>query len=141
MDVITARYSAAEKKDLAVIRRFAEAVMAAFGVDQEVVPELVLAVHEAAANIIDHGYKNRPGCIAIELVRAGSNLQIKLLDRAPIFDPTTVPTPDVSIPLDQRPYGGMGTHMMRSFTDELRYRITDEGENELVLVKFDAIQT
>lgn len=140
MDVITVRFQAAEKKHLAVIRRFAEAVMAAFGVDQEVVPELVLAVHEAAANVINHGYKNQPGCIAIEFAQAGCDLQIKLLDRAPSFDPTSVPTPDVNIPLGQRPYGGLGIHMMRSFADELRYRLTDEGENELVLVKFDAIE-
>jgi anti-sigma regulatory factor (Ser/Thr protein kinase) len=141
MAVITARFPAAEKKDLVVIRRFTEAVMTAFGVDQEVVPELVLAVHEAAANILNHGYKNRPGCIAVEFALVGDDLKIRLLDQAPIFDPTTAPTPDVSIPLGQRPYGGLGIHMMRSFADELRYRVTDEDENELVLVKFDAIQT
>lgn len=141
MDVLTARFPAAEKKDLVVIRRFTEAVMATFGADQEMTSELVLAVHEAAANVLIHGYKDRPGCIAIEFAFAGNDLQIRLFDQAPSFDPTTVPTPDVSIPLGQRPYGGMGVHMMRSFTDELRYRVTDEGENELVLVKFDAVQT
>ena len=77
----------------------------------------------------------------IEIAQAGKDLQIKLRDQAPTFDPTTVPTPDVSVPLGQQPYSGMGVHMMRSFTDELRYRVTDEGENELILVKFDAIQT
>jgi serine/threonine-protein kinase RsbW len=141
MDVITARYPAAEKKGLAVIRRFTETVMAAIGVEQEIASELVLAVHEATANVIIHGYKDQPGCVVIEIAQAGKDLQIKLRDQAPTFDPTTVPTPDVSVPLGQQPYSGMGVHMMRSFTDELRYRVTDEGENELILVKFDAIQT
>lgn len=141
MNVITARYPAAEKKDLAAIRRFTEVVMATFGVDQEVVPELVLVVHEAVANIIIHGYKNQPGSVAVEFARTGNDLQIRLRDQAPNFDPTTVPTPDVSVPLGLRPYGGMGIHMMRSFADELRYRVTDEGENELVFLKCNAIQT
>lgn len=141
MNVITARYPAAEKKDLVVIRRFVEAVMGVFGVDQEVASELVLAVNEAAANVIIHGYQNQPGCVVIEVAQAGKDLLIRLRDQALSFDPTTVPTPDVSVPLGQRPYGGMGIHMMRSFTDELRYRVTDEGENELVFVKYDVIQT
>lgn len=141
MDVITARYPVAEKKDLGVISRFTEAVMAAIGVEQEIASELVLAVHEATANVIIHGYKDQPGYVVIEIAQAGKDLQIKLRDQAPTFDPTTVPTPDVSVPLGQRPYGGMGIHMMRAFTDELRYQVTDEGENELVLVKYEAIQT
>lgn len=141
MDVITARYPVAEKKDLGVISRFTEAVMAAIGVEQEIASELVLAVHEATANVIIHGYKDKPGYVVIEIAQAGKDLQIKLRDQAPTFDPTTVPTPDVSVPLGQRPYGGMGIHMMRAFTDDLRYQVTDEGENELVLVKYEAIQT
>ena len=98
-------------------------------------------MHEATANVIIHGYKDKPGYVVIEIAQAGKDLQIKLRDQAPSFDPTIVPTPDVSVPLGQRPYGGMGIHMMRAFTDELRYQVTDEGENELVLVKYEAIQT
>lgn len=139
MEIITARFPAASHEDLVVIRRFIEAVGNAFDINQKVISELVLAVHEAAVNVIIHGYKNQPGPLIINVAQVGDDLQIKLRDQAPTFDPTTVPIPDTNLPLGRRSPGGMGIHMMRSFTDELRYRVTAGGENELVLVKYDAL--
>jgi serine/threonine-protein kinase RsbW len=65
-------------------------------------------------------------------------LLIKVLDDAPLFDPTATPTPDITVPLAQRPFGGMGVHMMREFVDELKYQVTANGRNQLTLVKHHA---
>jgi anti-sigma regulatory factor (Ser/Thr protein kinase) len=60
---------------------------------------------------------------------------VTLLDTCLGFDPTTVSSPDTSLPLAERPFGGMGVHMMREFCDELTYRRTENNENELTLLK------
>jgi serine/threonine-protein kinase RsbW len=140
MNEVSVRYPSLELKDLAEVRRFVEETATAFGGEQDAVSELVLAVNEAVCNILTHGYGTRPGIVTIDVSQDRENLEIRLRDQAPTFDPTSVPAPDITVPLNQRKYGGMGVHMMRSLTDEMTYRVTADGWNELVLVKHDALQ-
>ena len=125
----------AELDNLSLIRRFVEDAAIGFGADQEVIPDVLLAVTEAATNIMIHGYQGQPGTIEIEVSRKGDSLVVCLRDQAPPFDPTTVPPPDVTLPLEQRQPGGLGIHFMRQFMDELTYRSTPQGGNELTLGK------
>jgi len=105
------------------------------GADPEAVAELIIALNEALVNVLRHGYQQQPGRVEMTLLRQVDALQIELLDEAPLFDPTAVPTPDITVPLAQRPFGGMGIHMMREFLDELTYKATTDGRNQLTLVK------
>jgi len=96
---------------------------------------LVHAVDEAASNTIIHGYKGRPGEIEIAVSREGDNLVVRMCDQAPHFNPINYPMPDLTLPLKKRPLGGLGIYFIRNFTDDVRYRMTSEGDNELTLVK------
>ena len=98
---------------------------------------MIVALNEATVNIVRHGYQ-QPGVVEIGLYRQDHSLRIELRDDAPLFDPTTVPAPDITVPLAQRPFGGMGIHMMREFVDELSYQVTPNGRNQLNLVKHHA---
>jgi serine/threonine-protein kinase RsbW len=71
----------------------------------------------------------------MSVVCQGSIAQVTLRDNAPGFDPTTVSSPDTTLSLAERPFGGMGIHLMRTFCDELRYCRNSHGENELTLLK------
>jgi len=96
---------------------------------------LVHAVDEAASNIILRGYKGQPGEIEISVSREGDYLIVRLRDQAPHFNPTNYPMPDLTLPLKKRPLGGLGIYFIRHFTDDVRYRVNEQGENELTLVK------
>jgi serine/threonine-protein kinase RsbW len=126
---------AADVAQLATIRAFVEQHARAFGIDAFGAYDLILAVNEAATNIVVHGYRGRPGAIEIELRQLGDAIEIQLRDQAPLFDPTQVPAPDLTLPLHKRPLGGMGVHVTRELMDIIRYRVTPEGGNELTLVK------
>jgi serine/threonine-protein kinase RsbW len=126
---------AADVAQLAVIRAFVEQQARALGVDAFDIYDLILAVNEAATNIVVHGYRGRPGLIEIELRQLGDAIEIRLRDQAPLFDPTRVPVPDLTQPLHKRSLGGMGVHVMRELMDAMHYRVTPEGGNELTLVK------
>jgi serine/threonine-protein kinase RsbW len=139
MKAASFRFPAATLPDLEDMRRFVEQAAAELGASEDAVGELVLAVNEATTNILLHGYRGRAGHVDIVVERAGSDLLIRLHDAAPLFDPTLVPAPDVTLPLEMRAPGGLGVHMMRQFTDELRYRVTETGQNELILVKRDVL--
>ncbi len=96
---------------------------------------LVHAVDEAASNIIVHGYDGHPGEIEIAISRVGDDLVVRICDQAPPFNPTNYPMPDLTLPLKKRPLGGLGIYFIRHFCDDVRYRITSGGGNELTLVK------
>jgi len=126
---------AADVEQLATIRAFVAQQAQALGGDALEIYDLILAVSEMATNIVVHGYRGRPGAIAIELRPFGDAIEVRLRDQAPLFDPTCAPAPDLSLPLHKRPFGGMGIHVTREMMDSISYRVTPEGENELTLLK------
>jgi len=126
---------AAELGNLAEIHRFVRESIAGWDLAPSVVYDLQLAVEEATANIILHGYRGRPGTIEIDLSRQGDELVVRLRDDAPPFDPTGLPPPDLALPVEQRPVGGIGVYLMCQAMDEVTHRLTPRGGNELTLIK------
>jgi len=60
---------------------------------------------------------------------------ITLEDGAPAFDPTLVREPDLSIAPEARTPGGMGIHLMREGTDEIRHSARPGGGNILTMTR------
>jgi serine/threonine-protein kinase RsbW len=123
--------------DLAEVRRFVREAVADFGGSQRVADDLVQAVDEATCNVILHGYDGKPGELEIEAALRDRNIEITLLDRSSVFDPTAAPAADTSRPpVATRPGGmGMGIHLLRTMTDAVRHHVRPDGGNELTLVR------
>ena len=121
--------------NLPVIRDFVHAMAVECGLGLEAVDGVVLAVDEAVTNIIVHGYAGGGGTIDIIVERRGQSVAVCMRDNAPPFDPTRAPSPDLTIPLEDRPPGGLGIYLMRRSVDEVSHRVTPQGGNELVLIK------
>lgn len=126
---------AADISELETLQRFVEATARRLRLDESTCFDLELAITEAVTNIILHGYAGQPGRIELRIIPRGADIEVRLRDQAPRFDPTTVPPALIDLPLEQRQPGGLGLHLMRHLTDELRYRVTLAGENELRMVK------
>ena len=125
----------ADVANLEAIRKFVRKQVVAAGLGAQAVYDVVLAADEVATNIIEHGYQGKRGNIEVEVVAGDNGLTLHLRDRAPAFDPTLAPTPDINIPLGERSLGGMGIHLARNLVDEIHYRRSSDGMNELTLVK------
>lgn len=121
--------------DLGQIRQYVRETAVAGGCGLAAIDELIVAMNEAVSNIVRHGYQKEPGKIKVTVIYRADVVKVILLDNGPSFDPTTVSSPDTTLPLAERPFGGMGVHMMRAFCDELSYRKNSRGENELTLLK------
>lgn len=134
-DLMTLRFDAARLEDLAAIRGFVRDAARSFGATPEATDDLVLAVDEAATNTIRHGYGGRPGPLRVEVSWEGSAVLVRLVDRAPAFDPTGRPPPDLDTPLERRPFGGMGIHLMRVSVDRLVHRSLGRSGNDLTFIK------
>ena len=138
MKSLTIRNDTAQVRDLNDMREFLETAVLTLGGSDDDAGDLVLAVNEAVTNVLLHGYNGRPGPVTICVEVVNDDLRVVLTDNAPLFDPTRVPPPDIFLPLEDRPLGGLGVHMMRQLTDELVYRPLADG-NELVFVKRGAL--
>ena len=122
-------------EQLPALRAFVRDAATEFGAGPVITDDVVQAVDEAACNIVLHGYPNHEGEIEATAALTNRQIEIRLLDRGPEFDPTSVPVPDLGVPPLARRPGGMGVHLMRLGTDAVHHRRRPGGGNELTLVR------
>ena len=125
----------AELENLRVIRSFVGERGAALGADPDGLSDMILAVDEAATNVIVHGYRGQEGMLEVEVRPEADALVVCLHDQATPFDPDGIPAPALSAPLEKRPLGGMGVYIMRQLVDRVLHSVPPKGGNELTLIK------
>jgi len=81
-----------------------------------------LALEEHVTNVLKHGYTDE----AVHEIRVrfsciDRRLGIEVEDDGRPFNPLEQPEVDTSVPLEERPVGGLGVHLMRQFMDALEY--------------------
>jgi anti-sigma regulatory factor (Ser/Thr protein kinase) len=92
------------------------------GLSGEVIYALNLAVEELFTNTVSYGYADKGAhTIDIRLDADAAGVQLEIEDDAREFDPLKAPTPDTSKPLEERPIGGLGIHLVRQTMNEVRY--------------------
>lgn len=125
--------------DLTEIPRLATLVESFFrdhGIDSGFSVNVNLALDEVLTNIISHGYNDASAhTIHVTLVLEKEVVKTTIEDDACAFDPRTAPPPDIESPLEARPIGGLGVHLVRQLMDRIEY-VRSNGRNRLVLWKF-----
>ncbi len=120
---------------LAIIRDFIREVGRFAGIDAHLLDGIELAVDEACSNIIEHAYGGFPGeSIQLRVEVEHEIIMVTLLDRGKAFTSYEHSLPEQS-QLSSFTPGGRGLFLMHALLDDVRYRRTPEGQNELVLVK------
>ncbi len=117
------------------VRRFVREVAPGLGADEAAVRDLVQVVDEWVTNVVVHGYRGAGGPIEVELLRSGDEIVARVRDAAPAFDPATAPAFDPSLPLDRRPAGKIGIHLIRALCDRFEHRVPAGGGNENAIVR------
>jgi anti-sigma regulatory factor (Ser/Thr protein kinase) len=125
----------ASRESLKELFNFIESSLAALDMPAPWRDQMTMALDEALTNIILYAYPaGHKGPVSIRIGRAGDEITAEIVDRGQPFDPTAHPAPDISLPIEQRPIGGLGIHMMRKMVTGLRY-YREDGNNHLVLKK------
>lgn len=134
MDRTTTLVIPADLGEIPQVTTALDEAMRACGFSDEAIHGLQLAVEEAIANTIVHGYHGSIGDVAVAIHATHESAEVRIEDRAPPFNPLTFPEPDRVSDLDERPIGGLGIYLIRSMTDEVVYHYA-AGKNILQLVK------
>lgn len=123
-------------KSLAPISKFIISEAEEAGFSPSDIYAIQTAVDEACANIIDHAYGGENiGEIEIRVFEVKDALYIILKDHGEPFDPTKVPEPDITSPLEIRKERGLGIFFMRKLMDNVVFEFSQSTGNTLTLVK------
>lgn len=94
-----------------------------------------LILEELVLNTLTHGDYSGLTEIDLELESKDHALTIRLTDDGSPFNPLAdAPEPDVTLPLNERPIGGLGVYLVRTMGEELEYsRKNDRNHLKLVV--------
>jgi anti-sigma regulatory factor (Ser/Thr protein kinase) len=105
------------------------------GLPEDGILSLNLVLDEVVTNIIENAYDDAGEHeIHVMLAFEGAELTVRVADDGRAFDPLQRPPPDLDLPIEDRPIGGLGIHIVRSVMDTVAYERTD-GRNILTMHK------
>ena len=131
-----------EKKDFLVrasslkdVRSFSREVFEKFNINEDLREELVLAIAEAAQNIVKHAYKDFPNTedrMAVSISCENNKLEISFFDKGKPVEKSKVKHRAID---DVKP-GGLGTFFIQQIMDSIQFQDGEEPWiNHLVLTK------
>lgn len=103
------------------------------GLEQQLF-QIELAAEEIFTNIARYAYPNEEGIVELSCGEEGDGFAMEFADRGIPFNPLEQKLPDMDVPADERPIGGLGIYMTKQYMNEVSYTYT-EGWNRLTLVK------
>lgn len=82
-----------------------------------------LALEEVFMNIVMHGTRpDKVPRVQVSLAVATDGLTMTVEDDGPTFDPLSLPAPDITLGLAERPVGGLGVFLVRQTMDAVSYQ-------------------
>lgn len=107
------------------------------GLSDDTRNDLQVVLDEVCSNVFRHAYAAQPQAGMLRLVvrcQPGA-IEMTFIDQGLAFDPLSLPPPDLTLSLDDRPLGGLGIHLIRQMTDHQSYCHSPAEGNRLSLTK------
>ena len=94
-----------------------------------------LAIEELVTNCIKYGYDDQAEHdIELNLSASDRQLTLTIIDDGHPFNPLKAPEPNTDLPIEARPVGGLGIHLLRKLADGMTYERSD-GRNRVTIIK------
>lgn len=94
-----------------------------------------LVTEELVVNIADYAYPDGGNdFLDVEIERDEKHIMLRFCDGGVPFNPLEQPSPDISLPMEQRRIGGLGLLIVIKKMDSVTYEYTD-GKNVLTCNK------
>ena len=128
----------AELEQLQSLQEFLEKHLLQAGISDKICSQLQLAAEEVFANIARYAYPAQAGNAGISLQilpHPKGKIILQFRDNGIPWNPLTKSPPDINLPADQRPVGGLGIFLVRKIMDDCLYQYQNN-QNILTLTKY-----
>jgi serine/threonine-protein kinase RsbW len=125
-----------ERREIARLIELVEQFGADCGLIHDDILTVNLILDEMVSNVIKYGYDDRDEHrIDVQVAVDEGLVTIRIEDDGREFNPLAAPEPHhLDLPIEQRPIGGLGVHIVKTTVDGGEYRRAD-GRNILILKK------
>ncbi|HVO75081.1 MAG TPA: ATP-binding protein [Ignavibacteriaceae bacterium] len=124
-----------DPNNLLTVEEFVNYFAREVGIKEEKISGLILSVTEATTNAIIHGNKkNSDKKVRIDVSAEGHKLIITVKDEGVGFDPSMIPDP--TKPENLLKDSGRGLYLMKVYMDDIKYKITPEGTETILVLNF-----
>jgi serine/threonine-protein kinase RsbW len=119
---------------LCILKDTVEQVSSSWKLSKKVTLEINLILEELCANYLEHSGDDASHSSKIKLILHDTKITILVEDSGPPFNPKEVPSPEVTMPLEDRIIGGLGLYFVKHFAEEITYK-RDNDVNLLTITK------
>ena len=126
----------AQTSELSQVLAFADTILEEAGCSAKTKMQIDIAIEEIFVNIATYAYPSEGGQAVIELEtdKDGKIVKITFEDQGVPYNPLENEDPDITLPAEERPIGGLGIFMVKNIMDEVSYEYAD-GKNRLTIMK------
>lgn len=95
---------------------------------------MAIALDELLTNTVSYGLPREGREVTLEVELRPDRLIVTVSDNCEPFDPVGRSAPDTTSPLNERPMGGLGVHLVRQLVEDVSYRRRGD-RNEVTLAQ------
>lgn len=108
--------------------------LGAHAVPAAVQRSMSVALDELLTNTVSYGLPDDGGEVTLEVELHPDRLTVTVSDNGTPFDPFGQPAPDTTLPVEKRPIGGLGIHLVRQLVEDVSYQRRSD-RNVVVMTK------
>lgn len=124
-----------ELEQLTRLYEFLNQQATAYGWEEQLLMQIKLAVEEVVTNVILYAYPGKKDQdIRIDMSLENGLLTIVITDNGIAFNPLEREEPDISLPMEERPIGGLGIYLVKQLMTNVTYTRSSE-KNTLTMTK------
>ena len=104
-----------------------------WNINDDLTNKLDMCAEEIFANVAFYAYPEKQGLIDVTINKSNDNIILEFKDEGIAYNPLEKPDPDITLPPEERPLGGLGIFMVKNLSNEIYYK-RENNQNVLTLV-------